>query len=125
MIPHPRWPLVVFVLCTGAFAAQPAHGRKSKLVSYALEVVYPTCIRYIRIDRNWPIAEKDQEGGYIIFTYIDKSGKRSRAAVELIRRGKEKAAKTRIVVTIGAAPAYVENEFLDKLANKLKQEHRR
>ena len=93
------------------------------LVSYPIVDVWPTAVRFLRVDRNFPIREKDDAAGYILFDYAD-GGRVAKAAFEFIRtsdsRGRE---ATRIVLSIPDQPRHVEQMLIDKLAAKLRDDH--
>jgi hypothetical protein len=99
-----------------------------KEVNYSVKELYPAAIRYIRVDKEYEIVEKDADGGYIIFNCVVSGGKKLRASLELVARGGEggadKGQRTAIVVKIAQAPSYIENEFIDGLVQKIEKEHR-
>ena len=68
--------LIIFLFTINIFALT-----ENKIYEYKLETVYSTLIRYLVVDNNYKIVEKDIEGAYIIFDSKDIKGK-----IELIKR---------------------------------------
>lgn len=107
---------ISLLLCSSASAKQ------KKQLAHPLEMVFSTAIRFIRVDNNFTIEEKDKDGGYILFTYGSKNGSRNRATLELLARGDQKSPKTIAIVGIQHVPSYLEVDFLEKLEKKLRKE---
>lgn len=109
---------VVFILLI-SFFSHSLLARDDEKIMYPLkkEIVYSTMIRYLAIDSEAKISEKDIEGAYIIFSKDDKEeiivGK-----IELIEReGKKTEMKIRFEGAI-----YKKNRFLKKFKEKLEEE---
>ena len=47
----------------------PAEARSVGTVPYPIADVWPSAVRFLRIDRNCVIREKDEAAGYILFDY--------------------------------------------------------
>jgi hypothetical protein len=76
----------------------------------------------MRVDRNFPIREKDESAGYVLFDYTD-GPKPCKASLELMRatdgEGRE---ATRLAVTIPDLPKRYERMLIDKLEVKLRED---
>ena len=96
--------------------------RTPVLVSYPLADVWPTAVRYLRVDKGFPIREKDDDAGYILFEYVDNNHP-TKASLEFVRatdtQGRE---STRIVISIPDQPRHVEQMLLDKLVAKIRDD---
>lgn len=101
----------------------PALARTMELVSYPIADVWPTSIRFLRVDRAFPIREKDETSGYVLFDFTD-GPKLSKASLELIHavdpEGRE---ATRVAISIPDLPKRYEQMLIDKLAGKLREDH--
>jgi hypothetical protein len=111
------------VLLAMAFAPAAALARSTSVVPYPQGEVWPTAIRFLRIDRGASIREKDVDSGYVLFD-LPEGGKAWKGSLELVRttdpEGRE---ATRVVVTLSDLPRHFEGVLLDKLAIKLKDEY--
>src|SRR5262245_30280840 len=101
-------------------AAQTAEARSEKAVGWDMKKVFPTAVRFLRIDEHAAIVEKDAEAGYVLFEITDE-GKRFRGALELVRLESAGRESVRLVVTIEDRPEYVEVGMLDRLERKLRR----
>jgi hypothetical protein len=80
-------------------------------------------VRFLRIDRNCAIREKDEAAGYILFDYPE-GGKLHKGSLELVRTSDGDGRDiTRVVATLPDLPHYLEQLLLDKLAAKLREDH--
>jgi hypothetical protein len=84
--------------------------------------VWPTALRFLRIDEGHEILEKDGEAGYVVFA-VDDDGKRFHGTLEVIRVTDGGQPAIRLVVAIEDRPAYMEQGLLDRLLVKLRGEH--
>ena len=103
-------------------AAATAEARSEKAVGWDMRKVFPTAVRFLRIDERATIVEKDAEAGYVLFEITDE-GKRFRGALELVRLEANGRETVRLVVTIEDRPEYVEVGMLDRLERKLRKEY--
>lgn len=110
------------LLAAGASAPGPASARSSNVVSYPAADVWPTAVRFLRVDRDYTIKEKDETAGYVIFE-ASENKRPYRGTLELIAStdGDGRAA-TQIVVTLADLPRHFEVALLDKLSSKLRDE---
>ncbi|HET6284191.1 MAG TPA: hypothetical protein VFH73_24755 [Polyangia bacterium] len=99
-----------------------AQARSLATVSYAAVDVWPAAIRFLRVDRDYGIKEKDEAAGYVLFEAIENK-RPYRAALELVKTtdGEGRAA-TQLIVTVADLPRHFELSLLDKLAAKLRDE---
>lgn len=90
-------------------------------VRYRYEQVWSATVRLVRVDLECAIKDRDEDIGYLLFTYRDH-GRDHSGSVELVRTTDERGDIVRIKVSIGTMPAYIEQMILDKLERKLQQE---
>jgi len=94
-----------------------------EVVPYPILDVWPTSVRFLRVDRGFPIREKDDSAGYVLFDFTD-GPKPSKASIELIHavdpEGRE---ATRLAVSIPDLPKRYEQMLIDKLVAKLRDDH--
>jgi hypothetical protein len=112
--------LVCCGVCVGVVA--PAAAKTAGTASYPYEQVWPTAVRFLRVDEGVTILEKDAEAGYIVFELEDDKRK-FRGSFE-IARVKDDAGRdaSRLVVRIRDRPAYMEQGLIDRLLEKLHDE---
>jgi hypothetical protein len=106
----PRRASLIALVLAGLFFAPPAaEARSVGTVPYAMADVWPSAVRFLRIDRNCVIREKDETAGYILFDYPE--GQRlHKGSLELVRASDGDGRD-------------LEQLLLDKLAAKLREDH--
>jgi hypothetical protein len=105
----------VGVGATLAWAA-PAAARSEKLLGYSPASVWSPLVRFLRVDENLKIVDKDVEAGYLIFE-LTQDKKVFRGSAELIPASKDYGA--RVILDVSDRPSYVELAMLERLERKL------
>jgi hypothetical protein len=108
-----------------AFALlSPATSQAKKTADFrhTYDQVWGAAIRLIRVDRGYPITDRDQSVGYFLFDYRD-DGRMHPGSVELVRIEDQGGGPIRAVIQIPAMPSYIERMLLDKLKKKLIDEY--
>ena len=96
--------------------------RTLEVVPYPVADVWPSTVRFLRVDRNFPIREKDDDAGYILFDYLD-GPKTCKGSLELIRiTDRDGRDATRLAVSIPELPHRYEQMLLDRLVAKLRDD---
>ncbi len=115
-------PLAAAALALISLAAAPAHARSTVVVPYTTAEVWPATIRFLRVDRNYRVREKDQPAGYILFD-LPENKRTYRAALEMVKTSDDEGrAATQITCTITDLPRRYEATLLDQLAAKVADE---
>ncbi|MEM7434026.1 MAG: hypothetical protein AAF436_02670 [Myxococcota bacterium] len=114
------WALIL----VAASLCWPAVGQAKKSDDYLhrYEQVWRAAVRLIRVDQGYPIRDRDEGIGYLLFDYKD-DGRSYPGSIELIRikdRGRD---AVRVAIQIPAMPSYIERMLLDKLEKKLVDEY--
>jgi hypothetical protein len=105
-----------------ATAPAPALARSAVVVPYPLADVWPSTVRFLRVDHDYPIKEKDEPAGYLLFE-LAESRHQYRAALELVKTVDDDGrGATQIVCTIPDLPRRFETSLLDKLSIKVRDE---
>jgi len=108
-----------------AFLCIPAvsWARALELSPYPITSVWPAAVRFLRVDRAFPVLEKDEGAGYVLFDYTD-GPKPCKGSLELIRAAdREGRDSTRIAISIPDLPRRYEQLLLDKFVAKLREDH--
>ncbi len=117
---HRFAPLALAAACWLAPATSQA--RTLEIALYPIADVWPAAVRFMRVDRDFPIHEKDEDAGYILFEYTD-GPKPCKGSLELIHvvdpQGRE---ATRIAISIPDLPHRYEQMLLDKFLTRLRDE---
>lgn len=122
--PLPRSCFVRGTLLAGALLVAPTlvRARTLDVVPYPITSVWPAAVRFLRVDRDFPVRERDESAGYVLFEYTD-GPKPCRASLEFIRvTDPEGRDATRVAVTIPDLPHRYERTLLDKLAAKVRDD---
>ncbi len=110
--------LLVLVLAAASsmLAAAPAWARSEKQMGYSPGAVWSPLVRFLRVDENVKIVDKDAEAGYLIFE-LTQDKKVFRGSVEIIPASKEHG--VRVILDVADRPSYVELAMLERLERKL------
>jgi hypothetical protein len=96
--------------------------RSMATFAYSIDEVWPTAVRFLRIDRSCPIREKDEASGYIMFDYPEGS-KTYKGSLELIRAtDADGRTVTKVAIALPDLPRHYEQMLLEKLGAKLRDE---
>lgn len=100
----------------------PAAARAQVDLPWPLKDVFHVAVRFVRVDRNCRVTDKDAEAAFVMFE-CDGDGKAvKRGALELIAMDVQGRSGVRAQVTLADEPHYVEVRFLELLERKLKDE---
>ena len=110
----------------GVSAASPrplALIENRRVISYPFDHVWPTAIRYLRIDRSYTITDRDSEAGYMLFTFPLDGGRIGSGSVEMFAT-KDSSGRDSVSVSVntGAGPVHLPNAILDGIAAKVRAE---
>jgi hypothetical protein len=111
--------IATFVLATLLVAPAAASARTERTFGYQADKVWPTAVRFIRVDEGAKITEKDAEAGYVMFELVD-DGKTYSGALELVVADDETGPRVTIVIRIEDRPAYLEAGMLTRLEKKIR-----
>jgi len=84
--------------------------------------IWPAAVRYFRVERQFPIREKDDKAGYVIFDYVD-SGRSYRGTLEIVGNLQDPASGAKVFLSVADLPRRYETALLEDLAKKLRQEN--
>jgi len=94
-----------------------------RVLSYPFEQVWPTSVRFLRIDRGYTIDEKDPDAGFILFTFPVGADATGSGSVELLRAADASGRPSvEVHVSTTAGPAHLPHTILDGLTAKLRAE---
>jgi hypothetical protein len=113
----------------------------SRVVPYPMAQVWPTALRYLRVDRGYTLVDRDGEAGYVLFDFpISDAGSGAAAdaasptrAGEEIRVGRGSLEllamvdasgrpSVKVQVSTDAGPTHLPHAIAEGLAAKLKRE---
>ena len=105
-----------------ALAAAPAFARSSVVVPYTIGEVWPAAIRFLRVDRNYRVREKDEPAGYVLFD-LPENKRTYRGALEMVKTTDDEGrVATQLTCSISDLPRRYETTLLDQLASKVSEE---
>jgi hypothetical protein len=94
-----------------------------RMLSYPIEQVWPTAIRYLRIDRGFEIVDRDQEAGYLMFEFPLEEKRIGSGSLEMFEAiDASGRASVSMSVNTGAGPVHLPNSILDGIAAKVRAE---
>lgn len=124
-----KWPRrsAIAALSVGTFLLAIPHrtalARVESILAYPMTDVWPSAIRFLRIDRGYTIKEKDDATGYVLFE-LTEGGRTYRGAMEFIfARDPDGRNATKLFVQIPELPRRFEQGVLEKLVGKIRDDH--
>jgi hypothetical protein len=96
----------------------PAAARTQTTVGYPADRVFTAAVRFVRLDLDFKIVDKDADAGFVVFEYKD-DGKIYRGTFELIKVDKGSQALTLVAVDIADRPDYLEGVLIERFRRKL------
>ncbi|HUS68334.1 MAG TPA: hypothetical protein VMZ28_27555 [Kofleriaceae bacterium] len=99
-----------------------AEARSERNTGYTFEQAWPTAVRHLRVDEGFKIVDKDQDTGYVVFELKD-DGKIFAGALEVVEHDEDGRKVVKLVLTITDRPDYMEAQVLDRMLQKMRQEH--
>jgi hypothetical protein len=106
--------------------AQPATTGlgQSRVLAYPMEFVWPTAMRYLRVDRGYAIVDRDADAGFILFDFpIGPEDRTGRGSVEIFAtKDASGRAAASVQITTDGGPVHLPHALLDGLAEKLRRE---
>lgn len=119
MIRTARAALFAFVVAAAAAWPRPAAARTQIAVAYPADRVFAATVRFVRIDLNAKLLDKDPDAGFVLFEWVD-DGKPYRSAFEIATTERDGKLVVVIVLDIADRPDYLEQVLLDRLRAKLR-----
>jgi hypothetical protein len=118
-----RRSLSALIFCALLALPGSASARATQQYAYTYEQLWRAVVRLIAVDFRFPITERDQDNGYVLFEYHEE-GRNCAGSLELVRthdsHGQDRVS---IVVSVTEMPSYVERMMLDRLGRKLGEEY--
>jgi hypothetical protein len=113
---------VALALLLALIAAPPVAEARSQLTfGYRADQVFAASVRFLRVDEDATIVDKDADAGYVIFSYRSE-GKTFRGALEVVATEKDGRAQVTVAITLTDRPDYLEATMLERLRRKLRAE---
>jgi hypothetical protein len=100
--------------------ASPALGRAEAESAYTKAQIYHGALRYLRVDLDYEVTERDPDAAYLLFRYIPPGRKNAEnGAIEIVETPKS----VRLFVQLPKLPGYHEQVLKDGLLKKLGSEY--
>lgn len=98
----------------------------SRVLPYPSDQVWPTTIRYLRVDRGFEVVDRDRDAGFILFEFPVGSagGSKGSGSIELVDTADPSGRRAvKLQIATDAGPLHLPHAIADGLAAKLKTEH--
>jgi hypothetical protein len=112
---------MILALAMALLAPAGAEASGERKLAYRFEQAWSAAVRLIRVDYGFPVRDRDEGIGYLLFTY-EKGDRDYSGSVELVRLKQERRKRVRVIVKVPEMPSYIERMILDKLDDKLRRE---
>ncbi|MCP4680043.1 MAG: hypothetical protein GY854_32040 [Deltaproteobacteria bacterium] len=113
---------IALILGFGLTLTAAAEAKTKKELTYRYSQIWSTAIRLLRVDKGFPLIEKDKKAGYILFEYREGDRKFT-GSLEIVPAIADNKHIVSTRLRIANMPSYVEMVLLDKLLYKLKEEY--
>lgn len=115
--------LAVGLVALTALAPATASARQTAELTYTYDQLWRASVRMLAVDFRFPITERDEEIGFLLFEYRDQ-GRSYHGSVELVRtESPREGRRVRVVIQVQSMPSYVERMLLDRLRRKLSDDY--
>jgi hypothetical protein len=104
-----------------AMSHRHAEARTERQFRYEPTKVWSTALRFVRVNENLAVIEKDADAGFILFELREEK-KIFRGSVEILTVTESGRTSVRFVIQIADRPSYVEIAMMDRLERKLRDE---
>lgn len=113
---------------SGAETAEPMATKlqHARVLPYPADQVWPTTIRYLRVDRGFSIVDRDRDAGFILFEFTVGSdgATKGRGSIELVVTADPSGRPAvKLQISTDAGPLHLPHAIAEGLAAKLKAEH--
>ncbi|HEV7556458.1 MAG TPA: hypothetical protein VGO00_13420, partial [Kofleriaceae bacterium] len=98
--------------------SSPAWARSERTLAYPRDQAWSASVRFLRVDEQLKIIEKDPEAGYVLFE-LSAENKVFRGSLELIAVTEDERPSLKFVIQIQDRPSWVEGAMLTRLVRKL------
>ncbi|MBC8068531.1 MAG: hypothetical protein IAG13_09375 [Deltaproteobacteria bacterium] len=97
---------------------------QTRVLPYPMEHVWPTAVRYLRVDRGYTIVDRDPDAGFILFDFpIGPDDRTGRGSVELFAtKDASGRASANVSVSTDGGPLHLPNAIIEGLGEKLRRE---
>ncbi len=97
---------------------------QSRVLPYPMDFVWPTAMRYLRVDRSYTIVDRDPDAGFILFDFpIGPDDRTGRGSVEIFAtKDASGRAAASVQITTDGGPVHLPHALLEALAEKLRRE---
>jgi len=109
----------------GPVRGQPAGTplSQSRVLPYPVDQVWGSAIRYLRVDRDYAIVDKDLETGYIVFEIPLGGDAKGRGALEAFgTKDASGRVSTQVQISTEAGPTHLPHTLLEGIAKKIRGE---
>lgn len=97
--------------------------QQKRTLSYPFSQVWPTAIRYLRIDRGYGIDERDQDAGFVLFSFPMDGDRKGHGSVEMLQTEDASGRPSvQIMVNTSAGPTHLPHTILDGISSKVRSE---
>lgn len=117
-----RLSLIAIIGAVAASGVDMVGAKATRLASWEFSRVWPTAVRFLRVDEGYTLVEKDAEAGYVLFD-VEYKDNTYRGSLELVRvKDYVERDAVRLILKITDRPIYVEDGVLERLLQKLRSE---
>ncbi len=104
-----------------AIAGSPISDKR--VLPYPYDTVWPTALRYLRVDRGFAVKDTSEAAGYILFEFALASDRSAQGSLEAFQTTDASGRPSvQVKVTTGAGPVYLPHAILEGLATKIRSE---
>ena len=96
--------------------------QNKRVLSYPYEQVWPTALRFLRLERSYEIKERDKEAGFMTFEF-EENGRQVLGSLELLPTQDVAGRRAvQMIINTQNGSAHLPHSILDGIAKKIRVE---
>ena len=118
-----RLALSALLVGASALTGTDALAKTQSESPYSYRQTFGSALRMVKVDLAFTVTEANPDWGYVLFEYVsaDSGARKNRAAIQLVES--EATGTVQVSVQVPQMPSFHEDLILDKLKQKLQEEH--
>ena len=111
----------VLIACSLSIPGR-ALARSHRDLPWSADQAWATAVRLLRVDLGFELVERDPDARFIMFRYT-RGERQFPGSLEIVeRRLDDGRSGVRVIIAVPAMPGYIEEDLIDRLERKLRDE---
>lgn len=103
--------------------AATVSGTHERMLSYPFEQVWPTTIRYLRVNQHYELSDQDKRAGFILFRYPVENELEGEGSIEMIQVvDAASRPSVKLIVRMSQGPHHLAFSIAKGISDKIRKE---